>query len=320
MDQHLRVLDPGFLTTVQDLGRPGLAASGVPTGGAADALSLRVANRTLGNRDTAAALEMTLIGPTLEFHADTTISLAGAACEALILDGAGTPREVAPGTPERILRGETIRVGPLRKGARAYLAVLGGIDVSEVLGSRSTFLPATFGGFEGRALKKEDRVPISSTPRCSLPPAPTHIRALIRDHAERRVVRALDTASDLYVRTRAVDAFWSSSFTISPHSDRVGLRLAGAPLPSAGSGRMPSQGMMHGAVQLPPGGEPIVLMSDHPTTGGYPVIACVATVDLPILGQLRPGDLLRFERITQPEALEALRERERLFFAWSATP
>lgn len=314
---RLTVIEPGMLTTVQDGGRFGHAAMGVPESGAADALALRIGNRMVGNAAGAAALEMTLMGGTFAFERDAVVSLAGGNTRAVLESGSGV-RPAGLGAM-RVGAGERLRVGPVVRGVRTYLCVRGGIAVPAALGSCSTCLAAAFGGLDGRALRKGDVLSIGDAAAREPVEAAPVAAAVIEETLSRRTLRAVDGAQAAEFDDGAARRFWSSAFTVSSRSDRVGIRLEGS-IGEAGAGRMRSEGMPCGAVQVPPGGEPIALMVDHPTTGGYPVIACVASVDLPVLGQLRPGDTVRFERVTQAVALAALAERERVLATWEARP
>lgn len=307
----IRVIEPGMLTTVQDLGRPGWSAVGVARGGAADPLSLRVGNRLVGNPDGAAALEMTLLGGSFEFPRGAVVALAGG-CVAARVESGGGARPASAWAPFDIRGGERLRVGAIRGGVRCYLCVSGGIAVPEVLGSRSTHLAGEFGGFAGGALRAGDELGVGDDAR---PPAdaPTAERArrLCETLLARRALRAVDGAQSDAFGADAVAAFWSMKFEVSMQSDRAGVRLCGRIGSSPLEGSMPSEGMSPGAVQVPRTTTPIVLLVDHPTTGGYPVIACVAAVDLPVLGQVAPGDVLRFERVSRAEARALHAEQER---------
>lgn len=311
----LTVLDPGMMTTVQDLGRPGLASIGVPEGGAADPLALRVGNRLLGNPDGAAGLEMTMLGGTFAFEGDGAIALAGGEARAVLESSDDAGVLPAPWcTPINIRAGARLRIAPIVRGVRAYLCIRGGVRVQPALGSSSTLLSARFGGLDGRALRNGDRLEWNEVHANRPIMSPAVARVMLDEVLVRRSLRAVAGSHASEFADAETSAFWDSTFTVSQRSDRIGVRLAGhvgSAAKAVGTGRMASEGMMCGAVQIPPGGEPIVLLVDHPTTGGYPVIACVATVDLPALGQLRPGDRVGFERITQASALALLHDRER---------
>lgn len=319
----LRVISPGVLTTVQDLGRAGFGAMGVPTGGAADTLSLRVGNRLVGNADSAAGIEMTILGGTYEFLDDALVAFTGGETRVDAEDSSGEMRSVPICTRVSVKRGERVRVGAIVRGVRTYLCIAGGVDVPRVMSSASTLLSARFGGLEGRTLRSGDELAWvergfgESQSRLKSPtPNPSRWEGLfdarIREVDARAlnerllrgdVIRAIDGAHVEEFDSDSRNAFWNNPFRVSSRSDRVGVRLEGFLGNAKSSGRMASIGMMCGAVQVPPGGEAIVLMADHPTTGGYPVIACVASVDLPRLGQLRPGETIRFSRVTREAAL-----------------
>jgi antagonist of KipI len=311
----LHVIEPGMLSTVQDLGRPGWTAVGVARGGAADTLSLRIGNRLVGNDDGDAALEMTLVGGTFACERDVQAVLAGGAVQAR-LEGRGPTRPVSAWVPFTLGPGERLVTGSIRSGVRSYLCVAGGILVPPLLGSRSTHLGGQFGGLAGRTLRAGDRIDIGeASGRCGDNDAVARARAFMEPRLARRRVRAVDGAHRDSFDSAAVESFWSTVFEVSVQSDRVGLRLKGRIGPSSLGGRMPSEGMMHGAVQVPQSGEPIVLLADYPTTGGYPVIACVTAVDLPVLGQVGPRATLRFELVSVAQARELYAEQERLLEA-----
>lgn len=304
----IRVIEPGMLTTVQDLGREGWSAFGVPIGGAADSIALRISNWLVGNPQGAPALESTLVGGAFEFESPATIALAGARPRATITTREGKQFAAPHLTSINLEQGSTLRIGPAHHGARIYLAVRGGINAQHVMNSASTHLGAAFGGHHGRVLRKGDLLTLGKDPsRAPVAPSPL-LRELTDQILTQRVIRAVDSSQDS--RFPDAPAFWNSTFKVSNRSDRMGMRLDGPTIPTPTEGRMPSEAMMWGAVQVPVGGLPIVLLCDHPTTGGYPVIATVATLDLPILGQLRPGDEIRFERTTPEQARELFRARE----------
>jgi antagonist of KipI len=305
----VKVIEPGMLTTVQDLGRPGHASIGVPLGGAADPLALRAVNRLLGNDEGAAALECTLLGPTVSFDRDTVVAITGA------VPTADTPKAWVTTT---VRAGEPLRMGSLTDGARAYLCIAGGIRVPRTLGSASTLLSAAFGGHQGRALKAGDQLQLGvATGRAPDTRIADALRREYTTRANPRTLRATDGPHQHLLDPAHIAAFWAATFTISNQSNRVGIRLDGAAIPAPNAAEMVSEGAFPGAIQLTPSGQPIVLCVDHPTTGGYPIIASVASVDLHLLGQLRPGDKVRFERTTLDHARRAFIQREH---AWSTNP
>ncbi|MBC7772913.1 MAG: biotin-dependent carboxyltransferase family protein [Pyrinomonadaceae bacterium] len=319
----LRVIEPGMLTLIQDLGRPGLGAIGVARGGAADSLSLRIGNRLVGNPDDAPAIEMTMLGGSFAFQDDAAIVLTGGRTAAVII-GKDHQREIAMSCPITVHAGERLTTGPIVRGVRTYLCIAGGIAVPRVLGSASTHLGAAFGGFHGRALRRGDEIPIGEIPAGITPTCTAGAAEMIERMLSSSVLRAVDGSHASEFSASLREDFWSRTFTVSARCDRVGIRLVGRIGNESphhhGVGAMSSEGMMCGAVQIPPGGEPIILMVDHPTTGGYPVIACVATVDVPALGQLRPGASVSFERATLPASRELFRQQERELNAQAPFP
>jgi antagonist of KipI len=304
----IEVLRPGLLTTIQDLGRAGYQDQGVPLGGALDPIALRVANLLVGNPAGAAGLEVTLAGPRLHFRSGGLVALAGATLDAR-LGGEALP----PLRPSRIGAGDTLELGNVRHGCRAYLAVAGGLTVPPVLGSRSTYLLGRFGGLDGRALRSGDRLPVGSTP--SAPPA----RHVAQWGASPEVlprygdtIRLLPGAHAAALTESSRRQLFAAEFHLGRDSDRMGCRLEGPELALSRPIELLSEGVVPGTIQLPPGGSPIVLLADGGTTGGYPRIAHVASVDLPLLAQLRPGDSLRFQPISLQEAHRLLVARERM--------
>lgn len=294
------VLAPGTLTTVQDGGRPGFRALGVGVGGAADAHSARLANLLVGNAGDCAVLEITLAGPRLRFAAPACVALAGAEIAARCGDTA------IPGwRPIRLPAGAELVLGACRRGARAYLAVRGGIDVAPVLGSRATDLRGGFGGVQGRALVAGDRLRCGSgsglETAAELAIAPWWIDpAPDMDLATPALAMVLPATAQLDAPSQA--ALVETAWRVAPASNRIGLRLQGPPLATAEAWTLPSEPVVPGTVQLPPDGQPIVLLGDCGTVGGYPRIGHVASVDLPRLAQLRPGETLRFATGTLADA------------------
>jgi biotin-dependent carboxylase-like uncharacterized protein len=308
----LVVLDPGPLATVQDLGRPGHGALGVAVSGAADALSLRVANRLAGNPDGAAAVEVTLRGGAWRFEDDTTFVLSGAEMPAL-LEGARERRtEVPRWTAVSARAGSVLRIGAAAWGVRAYLAVRGGLDVPEVLGSRATHVASGLGGFGGRALRAGDRLTRLPHEQAGSDRAldDDAVDAL-EDRLRAPSVRATDGSHAARFEPASARAFWGTPYAATDQADRMGVRLAGARIAPPGGGTLPTEPMAPGAVQVPGTGQPLVLLADGPTTGGYPVLAWVAAADQPRLGQLQPRERIAFRRIPLEEARAAYAERER---------
>ena len=298
----IRVLSPGLLTTVQDLGRPGLGALGVPPGGAADAHALRLGNLLLGNPEGAAGLEMTLSGPTLLFDEEALVALAGAPFAAT-LEGEPVPAWSAI----RVPAGGRLAVGSATAGARGCLCLRGGFDVPVVLGSRSTDVATGFGGLSGRALRAGDELAAGradGSPRGGRVDA-----AAARWTGARRLLRVTPGPQEDWFPPQALVAFLSRPFRVSATGSRTGVRLAGEPL-AAPSRSLLTEGVAAGAVQVPPAGLPILLLVEHPSTGGYPKIANVIAADHSALAQLRPGEEVRFARVSFDEARRLLFDRE----------
>lgn len=293
----ISVLRPGMLTTIQDRGRWGWQHLGVPPGGPMDALSLRLANLLVGNDEWAAALEITVIGPQLLAERDLTVALTGADLEASI------PRL----TTTRVAKGTVIRFGARRRHTRAYLAIHGGIETPEVLGSRAASLSARLPGLAGRPLRAGDQLPVGST---SGRPPRLHGNILESGRDAGRPIRFLWGPDRERFSDEAARTFVETTLTLSTDSNRMGYRLQGAVLPVREGGQVLSEASPMGSIQVPPSGGPILLMADRQTTGGYARIGTVISADLPHAGQLGPGDEVRFEPCDREEALAALREQE----------
>jgi len=302
----LRVLSPGFLTTVQDLGRRELSHLGVSPAGAADDVALRLGNLLVENEPGAAALEMTLVGGSFRFESETVIALTGSDFQAM-LDG----EPVSPWTSFLVRSGQVLRCGPTKSGARCYLCILGGIDVPRVLGSASTHLMTGLGGLGGRSLLKGDIVSYGLGNSGSFRPRRLEKRVMDRLAGRNRLRVTVGPEADLF-SDGAIDVFTSSPYMVTEEANRMGLRLAGAPLKRLQAIEMITEGVSLGAVQVTHDGEPIILFVDHQTTGGYPKIANIASVDVRLVGQLRPRDEVRFELITIERALSLLVEQESL--------
>jgi antagonist of KipI len=321
---RIQVVKPGMLTTVQDLGRPGWQRYGVTPGGAVDARALRLANLLVGNAEGAAGLEITLAGPTLRMAEEALIALCGADFDAMV-EG----RAVPAWRPVWIKAGAELVFGAARSGCRGYLAVAGGIAVPRLLGGRGTHLAAGFGGLDGRALRTGDTLKVGPASRWAkllaqslaglaagvegLTAARWEVAAEARSpYAPSPVVRVMRGPQWDGFSPEARVRFLNERFTVTPRSDRMGLRLAapagsalaGPALAGGGVREMISEGVATGAVQVPPDGQPIVLLADRQTIGGYPKIATVASVDLPLLAQLRSDDTVGFREVSVGEAQE----------------
>lgn len=288
----IEVIAPGGQTTVQDAGRPGHGESGVSPGGAVDRHALRLANLLVGNDEDAAVLECCVRGPVLRFHGATTVALAG---------GTGRSRMVADG--------ETVDFSKLPDGVRACLAVAGGIRVKSVLGSASTDVRAGFGGHRGRALIAGDRLAVG---------APGRVPRSGNWHVGRErggviTLRFLPGVQRDWFAEEARRCFGDSIYQVTALSDRMGARLSGPALEIAGGKEMRSQPVACGSVQVPPDGQPIVLLAERQTIGGYPQIGHVISADLPLLARAWPGTELRFREVTPDEAAAARADEDRGF-------
>jgi antagonist of KipI len=300
------VVRAGMLTTVQDRGRTRMRRHGIAVGGAMDDFAHRVANLLVRNPSDAATLECTIRGPVLRFADERVIAVTGFSPR-VMLDGS----DVAAATPLIAAAGSTLAVEDTGAGCRAYIAIGGGIDVPVVLGSRATHLQGAFGGLDGRALERGAVLPLG---------APASRTAPLRVHAGRSILPAYSPAPVLRVMTApesellgadAWRALLATTWTVGAASNRMGCRLEGAAIENARSKEMISSPVAPGTVQLPPSGQPIILAADAQTVGGYPRIAHVAGVDLPLLAQVRPGGTVRFRAVSFDEARRALAARER---------
>jgi antagonist of KipI len=300
---ELHVLRPGLLTTVQDLGRWGHQASGVPVAGPMDTFSHRLANLLVGNSPDAAALEVTLIGPELEFNVPTMVAVCGAE-----FDVSCNGQPVALAVSVEIARGARLQFGRRRAGARAYLAIAGGVQTAPVLGSRATHLVSRMGGLEGRALMAGDRLPIELVRRTDVVRRAPGLNLPASGRARLRVLPGPQLE---WFASEAMTTLTTVSFRVSPRSNRMGYRLEGPPLRRDRGGEPISEPLAFGAIQVPAAGEPILLMADRQTAGGYPKIASVIAADLPLAAQLAPGDFIEFVQCSRHEAAAALIGRER---------
>ena len=301
----IQVQAPGLFTTVQDLGREGFGPMGVSPSGAADPMSLRLGNRLVGNAEGAAALEMTLLGGAFLFPDGAIVALAGSDFGAS-LDGL----PVGPWISMKARPGQTLRLGPTRSGARCYLCVQGGIAVKPFLASASTHVLSGLGGLNGRPLRKGDVLNIGPTSP-SLGKRTIAPKALKRLSPRNTLRVTPGPQSDLFPESSQL-LFYSVAYRVTEESNRMGLRLEGPPIPENSGGHMISEGVSLGAIQIPHGGQPIILFVEQQTTGGYPKIANVISADLHSVGQLRPRDEIRFERVDWQTARALLQEQEKL--------
>jgi biotin-dependent carboxylase-like uncharacterized protein len=298
---NIRVLKPGLFTTVQDGGRYGYAHLGISPCGAADMVSMRIANRLVGNDEYAPALEMTLMGATLEFESECLIAITGASCECTV---AG--KQVSAFAALQVAAGSVLHCGSTTNGARTYLAVRGAIGVPLVMGSASTDVRGKFGGFEGRRLKTGDVLKVGDGVERE-PRRMQGVRETLRADGPIRVTRG---AQHDWFSPMEFGKFLASTYVVSEQSDRAGLRLKGGTIQTLERRQLLTDGIPLGAIQVPQDGQPIILFVDQQTTGGYPKIANVIAADMHRIGQLRPRDEMRFAEVSLNEAIQALRKQE----------
>jgi antagonist of KipI len=297
----IRVVEPGFLTTIQDLGRYGYAHLGISAGGAADPFSFRIANLLVGNEENASALEMTLRGATLEFEESTVVAITGADCDC----ECGSV-SVPANTAFQIRAGSVLRSGSTRNGVRSYLAIQHGFDVPVIMGSASTAIAGRFGGFRGRRLQKDDVLQIGKHGSSGIRSLrPGTLDSLQTSHP----LRVTKGAQQDWFAPEAFAKLFSCAYVVTEQSDRSGLRLTGNAVHPRNQSNLLTDGIPLGAIQVPQDGQPIILFVDQQTTGGYPKIANVIAADLHRVGQLRPRDQVQFAEVSIADAIQALQDQ-----------
>lgn len=307
MSAHLEVIAPGLMTSVQDLGRLGHQALGMPVAGAMDPVALRLANALAGNAENAAALEIGYLGPTLMAAAGSLrVAFAGRAKLILQPAAGGEPRAVKPFRSALLRRGDRLQIGAVEEGSVAYLAVSGGFAIQPFLGSLSTYMRAGLGGFEGRALKAGDRLPLISE---VAPDEGERELADAFDYGRGPVRVVLGPQEDRFTG-KGIETFLSATYTVTKEADRMGLRLDGPVVEHTRGADIASEGLVTGSIQIPGNGKPIILMADRQTTGGYTKIATVVSADLPRVGRLKPGDTLAFAAVSVAQAETLRRSQE----------
>ena len=314
----MNILYPGPLSAVQDMGRAGHAAQGYPECGACDKYALALGNLLCGNPETAAAIEMTLAGATVQFEQDAVIALTGAACTPTLSN-----QPVPLYTPVRVRAGDTLETGAFSAGLRGYLCVQGGIDTPPVLGSRSTDTKCRIGGHDGRALQKGDTLPIGKAPAGydlnramraarTLAEKPWLLRprtahAWLGDQVI-PLLRAVPGPQDDAFTPEGLRAFFSGLYAVTPDSNRMGVKLSGPAAETKHGSDILSDGIVEGSVQISANGQPILMLADHQTTGGYAKIATVIAPDLSAAAQLRPGEAVAFRPVDVQTAVRLCRE------------
>ena len=298
MSGHLVFERPGLFSSLQDFGRFGYQRFGISASGAMDTVAMRAANALIGNAPETAVVEITLVGPAFTVAAERCrIALAGADFP---LSVNGRPAE--GWRAHALAAGDRVEIGGARAGMRACLAVAGGFAVAPTLGSLSTHSRSGIGGFQGRALQSGDRLPLAGAP-------PGPLLALAAEHQPRHdgPIRVVLGPQDDFFTAAGIASFLSADYRMTDRTDRMGAQLDGPPIEHAKGFNIVSDGIMNGSIQVPGNGRPLVLLADRQTTGGYPKIATVIAADLPRLAQRRPGEAIRFERVTVDEAEAAAR-------------
>lgn len=287
----IRIIKAGILTTIQDMGRYGYQETGMAVSGVMDTRSTSIANILVGNDENEGAIEVTMMGPTIEFTADNIIAVTGGDLSAK-LDGTDFPRYQAV----LVKAGQTLSFMAPKAGSRAYIAFAGGLDVPVVMGSKSTNLKSKIGGLDGRKLENGDEIGFTA-PKTSLPNMEKRKVAVPDFSAKEHELRVVLGPQDDYFPQSSIDVFFNNEYTISNEYDRMGCRMQGPVIKHKIGGDIITDGISFGAVQVPSHGNPIVMMADHQTTGGYTKIGNVISVDLPILAQCMPGHKIRFKSV-----------------------
>ncbi|MFE4814018.1 biotin-dependent carboxyltransferase family protein [Peribacillus simplex] len=309
----LRVIKPGLLTSIQDLGRKGFQQHGVIVSGAMDGHSLRIANMLVGNEEGEAALEITLMGPTIKIEKNCLISITGGNLSPTI-DNQAVPMW----RPILVKKGSILRFEGCKSGCRAHLSVSGGFAIPDVMESKSTYLRAGIGGYMGRALKADDVLEFNELSKnigdwafkgsFSFPKWFVNEKEFMP--GGKPLIRFIDGSQYESFTDSCKDSFVAGAFKVSNQSDRMGYRLSGPTLELKDNVELLSEAVTNGSVQVPPDGNPIILLADSQTTGGYPKIAQVITADLPIIAQVKPGESIQFSRVNLKEAEKLLLQKE----------
>jgi biotin-dependent carboxylase-like uncharacterized protein len=302
--EGIRFIKGGFLTTIQDLGRYGFQRFGMPVSGAMDSYSMQTANWLVGNKRASACFEITFQGPEIEFLCETVFALSGAPLAAS-LNGKMIDTEVS----YHVSGGDILKTGVALQGVRTYLAIAGEIDVPEVMKSKSTYLRGRIGGFKGRNIQNGDEIPIRSTGITAERKLPYEFR---RFYPVTKTLRILPGTEVTRFEFSGLKAFLTSEYTVSPQNDRMGYRLTGPAIGHKSGADIISSGITNGSIQVPGHGQPIIMLADHQTVGGYTQIANVISVDIPLAGQLKTGDIIRFREISLQEAQDLIEKQEQL--------
>ena len=298
----IMMLQSGLLTTIQDAGRRGYQRYGMGVSGAVDVHAYIYANILVGNRQNEAVLEVTLLGPKIEFTSNSVIAITGGDLSPAI-DGTPMPMYRAI----QIQKGSILSFGPPKTGCRAYIAFSGGLAITPIMGSRSTYIKANLGGYEGRRLLAGDEIAFRRPASC---PANVESRIMEPDHfGGTYTVRVLMGPQDDSFTEKGIETFLSETYTVTNEFDRMGYRLTGPKIEHVTDGNIITDGIAFGAVQVPDGGEPIVMLADRQTTGGYAKIASIINVDMPMIAQCKAGDKIHFQKTDIETAQKAFRDQ-----------
>lgn len=300
----IKIINPGLLSSIQDAGRYGYQQYGMPVAGAMDTDSLQLANWCLGNHPNEACIESTILGASIEFLFDTYIAICGAEVQARIND-----EFVEMNRSLQIKAGDKLEMGIAQSGCRIYLAIAGGFNIPDLMNSKSTYLRGKFGGYKGKALAAGDELEINETNQTVSRTLPEE---LIPNYTNLTEIRVTAGAEVKRFTQAGIKTFLCSTYTVSPQSDRMGYRLSGEKIEHASGADIISSGIGTGAIQVPGHGEPIIMMADHQTVGGYTKIANVIAADLPLLGQMKPGDKIKFKEVSLEKAQDILIEKHRI--------
>ena len=301
----VQVRNGGLLTTIQDAGRYGYEHQGIPVSGAMDQTSMRLANILLGNTEDEAVLECTMLGPELMFEADCLFAVTGADMQMQLNQTGLLPYHTYLGR-----KGDVLHLGCATNGVRSYIAFAGGIQADSVLGSASTDMKCHIGGKDGRKLQQGDRL-LFKSPKTELPAMYRRVEDMELSRRKETLIHVIAGPQADYFTEEGIRTFYSETYQIMQESDRMGYRLSGAAIENKSGVDIVSDGITFGSVQVTASGNPIIMMADHQTTGGYAKIATVISADLPILAQMMPGDHIRFEAVSLKEARRYWRRSER---------
>ncbi len=302
---YLKIINPGLLTTIQDYGRAGYQQDGMPVAGAMDSYAMQLANILTGNDRNDAVIEMTFLGAEIQFNLNTTIAITGADMSPRIN---GT--SISMYKTVNVNKGDILKLVGATKGCRTYISISGGLDIPKIMGSKSTYLRAKIGGLQGRKLKAGDEIYIKNnenTRKIGIREMPEEV---IPDYKGTIIARVILGPEDDRFTDQGIKTFFQEEYKITNQSDRMGYRLEGKKIEHKNGADIISGGITLGAIQVPGHGQPIIMMADRQTTGGYTKIANVISVDIPYLAQLKPGDRIRFKKITLDEAHKLIKQRE----------